>query len=68
MQNWRFRSGGSCISGDTFQFKASKNATFTKISDAVNLADNFFFNSSNGIKVTSGNPASTNLLGTTLKC
>jgi hypothetical protein len=31
---------GDGISGDT-QFKASKNATFTKISDAVNLADNF---------------------------
>ncbi|MDG2433286.1 SprB repeat-containing protein, partial [Flavobacterium sp.] len=57
------------ITGDTFQFKAASKATFTNISDAVSAANNFFnsTNSNNGVKITSGNPASTNLLGYDIK-
>jgi gliding motility-associated-like protein len=57
------------ITGDTFQFKAASRTVFTAISDAVSPANNFFnsSNSNNGVRVTSGNPSSSNLLGYDIK-
>ncbi|PKQ45254.1 DUF11 domain-containing protein, partial [Confluentibacter flavum] len=57
------------ITGDSFQFKASTNPTFTILSDAVSSADNFFNStiSNNGVHITNRNPASLNTLGLDIK-
>jgi uncharacterized repeat protein (TIGR01451 family) len=57
------------ITGDSFQFKAASRPTFSTISDANSLANNFFNsrNTNNGVIVASGIPASSNLLGYDIK-
>ncbi len=53
------------ITGDSFQFKANTNPTFTVISDAENATNNFF-NSKitiNGVNNINRNPTSLNTLG-----
>lgn len=53
------------ITGDSFQFRASTTPTYTVLSDAINLPNNFFNSTitKEGVHVTNRNPASLNTLG-----